>query len=112
MNALKFNRDHQAAFFARAHIEADPAICEVWHALGGAGDREVRLIEVNTMLGALRDDCLEPIEFTIDRGLETMHRLCVLDVTVDQWNRMQSNALSPPLGWSLDGAVRVQPRRP
>jgi hypothetical protein len=63
------------------------------------------LIEVNNMMAERTDDSLEPIDFGVDSGTETAHKLLVVDVTPDQWDKLQSGHLSLPEGWSLEGAV-------
>jgi hypothetical protein len=44
---------------------------------------------------------LEPIDFGIDMGSENEHRLYVLDVTPEQWRRIQDQKLGLPGNWSL-----------
>jgi hypothetical protein len=77
----------------------------VYYLPSGAGEREIRFIEVNTLIGEQTDDALEPIDFGIDIGTENAHKLYVLDVTESQWLRMRSGNLALPLGWSLAGSI-------
>jgi hypothetical protein len=110
MTTIAFNPINQAKFWARAHVESDSAIKEVWYLPEGADDREIRLVEVNDSLSEFVDDALEAVEFGIDRELDTRHQLLVLDVTPDQWRRIQSKELRLPAGWGLGGVQRLQPR--
>jgi hypothetical protein len=73
-----------------------------------AGDREIRFIEVNELVADRNDDNLEPIDFGVDRGMETEHRLFVLDVTPQQWQRIVSRDLGLPGNWSLEDAVHYE----
>ncbi len=74
---------------------------------GNAGEREIRLIEVNRLMGDRTDDMLEPIDFGVDAGTETAHKLLVLDVTPEQWKRISTRRLRLPPGWTLDGAELI-----
>jgi hypothetical protein len=49
-----------------------------------SGDREIRFVEINNLIGDRKDDILEPIDFGIDIGTETEHKLFVSDVTPEQ----------------------------
>lgn len=70
-----------------------------------AGDREIRLLEVNRLLGDRNDEALEPIDFGVDTGQDSAHKLLVLDVTPEQWERIQKQELALPANWSLESAV-------
>ena len=105
MPATKFNRDAMAKWYAQEHLKTDPGIVSVHYLPHGAGERDIRLVEVNTLLGNRTDDALEPIDFGVDRGTDSEHRLLIVDVTPEQWDRITARKLSLPNGWSLDGAV-------
>ena len=105
MPATKFNRDSMARWYAQEHLKTDPGVASVYYLPTGAGDREIRLIEVNVLRAERTDAALEPIDFGVDRGTDAEHRLLIVDVTPKQWERMQARKLRLPDGWSLDGAV-------
>jgi len=100
-----FNRDSWARWYAKRHLETDPGIELIQYLPNKAGEREIRLVEVNKLIGERTNDVLEPIDFGIDRGMETEHRLFVLDVTPSQWKQIKDGTLSLPDGWSLDDAT-------
>lgn len=106
MPATQFDRDAMAKWYAEEHLKTDPGITTVCYLPTNADEREIRLIEVNQLIGDRTDDSLVPIDFGIDRGTENAHRLFVLDVTPAQWARMEAQELSLPGNWSLADAVR------
>jgi hypothetical protein len=106
MQAIQFNRDALAQWYAAEHRKTDPGVSAVYYLRSNAAEREIRLVEVNDLIGERDDGPLEPIDFGVDRGLESAHRLFVLDVTPAQWERIGAKQLPLPEGWSLDGAVR------
>ena len=105
MPAIQFNRDSMARWYAKAHLKTDPGIVAVYYLPTNAGEREIRLIEVNKLIGDRNDDSLEPIDFGVDTGMETAHKLFVLDVTPEQWERIRTQELHLPGNWSLDSAI-------
>lgn len=105
MPATQFNRDSMAHWYATEHVKTDPGIVAVYYLPTNAGEREIRLIEVNKLIGARNDDALEPIDFGIDTGMETAHKLLLLDVTPEQWERIQIREIQLPGNWSLDNVV-------
>jgi len=108
MATVQFDRDSLAGRYARQHLNIDPGITEVWYLPKGAGDREIRLIEVNKLMYERTDDYEpEPIDFGVDRGMKSHHQLVVLDVTPDQWKRIQKHTLPLPRGWSLEDARQL-----
>lgn len=108
MPATQFDRDSMARWYAQEHLKTDPGLTSVYYLPSFADDREIRLVEVNELRADRSDESLEPIDFGIDRGAETFHRLVVLDVTPDQWQRIQAGSLSLPGNWSLSGAIHYQ----
>jgi hypothetical protein len=72
-----------------------------------ADEREIRFVEVNQLIGDRNDDALEPIDFGIDTGRESAHKLFVLDVTPGQWERIQARDLGLPGNWSLSDAIQL-----
>jgi len=105
MPTTQFHRDSTADWYAKAHLKTDPGVVSVHYLPKNAGEREIRLVEVNELIGDRTDDALEPIDFGIDRGSDNAHTLFVLDVTPEQWERIKARDLSLPAGWSLDGEV-------
>lgn len=94
-----------AHWYAKEHLKTDPGIVAVYYLPKNAGEREIRFIEINELIGDRNDDALEPIDFGIDTGTDNAHRLFVLDVTPEQWERIQARQLYLPGDWSLDGVV-------
>ena len=89
----------------RVLLVTDPGIVAVYFLPNNADKREIRFVEVNSLIGDRNDDVLEPIDFGIDMGMDTEHKLFVLDVTPDQWNRIQKYDLNLPGNWSLEKAI-------
>ena len=105
MPQTAFDRDAMAKWYAREHLKTDPGIRLVGYLPKNAPEREIRFIEVNDLIGELRDDALEPIDFGVDTGMENEHKLFVLDVTPGQWERIKDGSLPLPSDWSLEDAV-------
>ncbi len=93
-----------ARWYAKSHLKTDQGIVSVHYLPTDSGDTEIRFIEVNELIGDRCDDALEIIDFGVDFGTETAHRLLILDVTPDQWSRIFQKSLALPAGWSLDDA--------
>lgn len=106
MPATEFDRDSMARWYASEHLKTDPGIIAVYYLPTNAGEREIRFVEVNQLIGERNDEILEPIDFGIDRGLESAHQLYVLDVTPEQWERIGKHELDLPGNWSLREARR------
>ena len=94
-----------ARWYAKAHLKTDPGLVSVYYLPANADEREIRFIEINRLIGDRNDDALEPIDFGVDTGMETAHKLFVLDVTPEQWDRITRQELALPPAWSLDGAI-------
>ena len=94
-----------ARWYATEHLKTDPGIVAVHYLPANAGEREIRFIEVNHLIGERTDDVLDPIDFGVDAGTEIAHRLFVLDVTPQQWERIRSGELHLPANWSLGGEI-------
>ena len=108
MPATQFNRDSMARWYAEEHLKTDPGIVSVYYLPTSAGEREIRFVEINHLIGDRNDDALEPIDFGVDSGMDTAHKLFVLDVTPDQWKRIKLQELSLPSNWSLEGAIHYE----
>ncbi len=109
MPVTQFNRDSMARWYAKQHLKTDPGIRAVYYLPANAPDREIRFVEVNELVADRNDDTLEPVDFGVDTGMESEHKLFVLDVTPSQWDRINESSLALPLGWSLDDAVPFEP---
>jgi len=97
-----------ARWYATEHLKTDPGIVAVHYLPTSAGEREIRLIEVNGLIGDRNDVALEPIDFGVDTGMESAHKLFVLDVTPEQWERIRTEELHLPSNWSLDSAIHYE----
>lgn len=111
MPTVKFNRDAMAQWYARQHLGTDPGIREVYHLPKDAPDREIRLVEINELLAEMNDNSLEPVDFGVDTGAESEHRLLVLDVTPSQWEAIKQGTLPLPTGWTLKDSLPIKNRR-
>lgn len=105
MATTQFDRDSMAKWYAREHRDVDPGIVSIFYLPTNADDREIRLVEVNNLIGDRTDEILEPIDFGLDRATDNQHRLSILDVTPEQWEKVTAHKLSLPSNWSLDGAI-------
>lgn len=108
MSTTLFDRNSMAHWYATQHLKTDPGVVSVHYLPTNAGEREIRFVEVNNLIGDRNDDALEPIDFGVDTGMQSAHRLLVLDVTPDQWQRISSEKLSLPGDWSLEGALEFK----
>lgn len=105
MSENQFSRDGMAQWYARRHLDTDPAIQKVYYLPRGAPDREIRFVEINGLIAERNEDPLEAIDFGVDTGSESAHSLMVLDVTPDQWTMIKEGQLQLPQGWSLEDAT-------
>jgi len=105
MSTTQFSRDSMANWYAKQHLKTDPGIRSVYYLPTDAPDREIRFLEINELVADRYDDTLEPIEFGVDTGMESEHKLFVLDVTPGQWDRIRQASLALPQDWSLEDAV-------
>jgi hypothetical protein len=105
MAPTPFDKDAMAKWYATHHLKIDPGIRQFHYLPKGAPDREIRFVEANQLIAELDDDALEPIDFGVDTGAESEHKLFVLDVTPSQWDAITRGALELPAGWTLDGAI-------
>jgi hypothetical protein len=96
-----------ARWYAGQHRATDPGIQSVYYLPTNATDREIRFVEINELISERNDEALEPIDFGVDTGMGSEHKLLVLDVTPDQWDRINQSLLSLPPDWSLVDAVHL-----
>jgi hypothetical protein len=104
MSKTKFDRNSMAERYARRHLKTDPGIKAIYYLPSDAPRREIRFVEINALMASREKDPIEPIDFGVDTGTETAHRLKVVDVTPSQWERIKAGELPLPKGWSLAGA--------
>lgn len=100
-NVTAFNRDSWARLYAVSHQKTDPGIGDIFY-LHDAPEREIWLIEINELIADRDDDPLEPIDFGVDIGSPTAHKLFVLDVTPAQWAKIKNHEIFLPKEWSLE----------
>ena len=101
MPNAQFDRNTMAKWYAARHLKTDPGLREVFYLPADAPEREIRFLEVNELIADRERDPAEPIDFGVDTGGESAHRLMVLDVTPAQWEKIQKGELPLPSGWSL-----------
>ncbi len=110
MSTATFDRDSIAATYAKRHKETDPAIRAIHYLPIGAPPNEIRLVEVNEAITGTAGP--EPIDFGVDSGSPTEHKLIVLDVTPEQWDDVREGTLALPDGWTLEGSREISRGRP
>lgn len=94
-------RDTVASWLARKHLTIDPGVVEIYY-LGGPF-REIRFIEVNRLLPIAEppEGQFQFVDFGLDiHGLD--YSLFVIDVTLDQWQRVAAGTLRLPQGWAFE----------
>lgn len=102
----QFDAHAWAQRYANEQRITDPGFEVAYYLPKDAGEREIRFVVVNSLIGERTDDApMEPIEFGVDRGSDTEHRLLILDLTPGQWDRVQRGGLALPTGWSLEDMV-------
>ena len=107
MPITQFDRDSMARWYAEQHAKTDPGVVAIYYLPSNSGERDIRFVEINKLIGDHVDDALEPIDFGVDSGTENEHKLLVLDVTPRQWERIRASELRLPTDWSLAGAVSL-----
>ena len=105
MPAIRFDRDRMARWYAHEHLKTDPGVRAIYYLPTNAPEREIRFVEVNNLIADRTGNALEPIDFGVDTGSDSEHKLLILDVTPSQWERIQQSSLSLPQDWSLNGSV-------
>ncbi len=106
MTTETFNRESLAAWYAKQHLATDPGIRKVIYVPTGAGEREIRFLEISTLIHDVRSNRqLVPIDFGVDMGQESQHKLFVVDLTDEQWEQVLKGELKLPSGWLLESKV-------
>ena len=99
MPTTQSDRDSMARWYAKEHLKTDPGIVAVYYLPTNAGDREIRFVEVNNLIGDRNDDVLEPIDFGVDTGRETAHKLFVLTSRpIDGTESERNSSAFPTIG--------------
>jgi|CXWL01.1.fsa_nt_gi hypothetical protein len=109
MSAVQFDRDSMARWYAGENLKTDPGIESIYYLPENAEEREIRFVIVNKLLMERTDDYLEPIDFGVDRGMTSEHKLVYLDVTPGQWDRIREGELELPDGWTLNQMQSLGP---
>ena len=107
----EFDAAAMAKFYARRHLKIDKGVRLVNYLPAGAGEREIRLLEVNELIAAEDDSGLTPLDFGVNTGAPDGHTLAILDVTPGQWERIRAGRIGLPPGWSLEGLSEYRRRR-
>jgi hypothetical protein len=105
MPATQFDKQEMAKWHADRHLATDPGIEAVYYLPANSPEREIRFLEINSLIAIRDSDPLEPIDFGVDIDGADPHTLLVLDATPSQWERIRRGELALPEGWSLDGAI-------
>ncbi len=99
------DRDSMARWYADRHLATDPGIKQIYYLKANAPDREIRFLEVNDLIAVRDADPIEPMDFAVDVDGATPYALMVVDVTPDQWAKIERKEIPLPQGWSLDSAI-------
>tara|TARA_A100001391_G_C5065908_1_gene277162 strand:+ start:455 stop:793 length:339 start_codon:yes stop_codon:yes gene_type:complete len=111
MTTTTIERDRLAKWYAQQHYRTDPGVVEVFYLPANSGEREIRLVEVNELIGERCVERLSAVDFGVDFGTENQHSLWVADVTPKQLPKVQNGEIELPDGWSWDNSIRIK-RRP
>lgn len=103
-----FDRDEFARWYARRHLDIDSGVSLILFLPTNALPREIRLLEVNTLISEMTPP--EPIDFGVAIDGPDAHTLYVLDVTPAQWEAIRSGSMALPPGWTLDGGIELAQR--
>lgn len=103
--SVVLDRDQLANWYAKRHQKIDDGVDAIFYLPQGALPREVRLLEVNTLIAEMQP--LEAIDFGVGIGSDLAHTLFVLDVTPTQWQAIRAGSLSLPDGWTLNGSQEL-----
>ena len=103
---LNTGRDQFAHWMTRRHLVSDFALEFVVYLPCGAPDREIRLLEVNSLIHLEEADPVQPLDFSPDiDGAD--FQVSVADITPAQWDAIKGNRLALPPGWQLADQVIV-----
>ena len=118
MGESPFDAATMAEWYARRHLEVDPGTAVVYH-LRSPDPREIRFVEVNTMMAERDVDPFVPsgpVGAPFDPGAPTgpdgSHSLLIVDVTPGQFTRLERGQDVLLSGWSLADPVAVLRRPP
>ena len=102
MSGITRERAAFATWLAGQHLRFDSRLTQVVYLPNAAPDDEVRLLEVNTGLYPEPGKPIVSVETTpAVAGLP--FRVCIADVTPEEWQQIQTNPGLLPAGWSLQG---------
>ena len=95
-------RDDVVSWLAVQHFAASPEITDIYYLRTDAPDDEIRLLEVNRLVGRRQEE-VEAVDFGLN--IEGLHyRLLVADISPAEHERLTSGTLKLPGGWALQGA--------
>ena len=102
MGGITEERAAFATWLAGQHLRFDSRLTQVIYLPNAAPDDEVRLLEVNT---GLYPEPGKPIVSVVTTPAVTglPFRVCIADITPEEWERVQSDPGLLPSGWSLPG---------
>jgi hypothetical protein len=100
-----FERDALAHTYADRHLKTDPGTRQIYYLRTNAPDTEIRFLEVNDLMAVRDADPIEPLDFGVNAGGETLYSLLVVDVTPDQFEKIKTKEIDLPKDWSLDEAL-------
>ena len=104
----RFDRDEMARWYAGRHMNLDEGVVRILYLPEDAGLREIRFLEVNTLISEVADP--EPIDFGVGIDGSDAHTLFVLDVTPSQWDAIRAGSLALPAGWTLENSQELGQR--
>ena len=98
------DRDAWAAWYAGQHLKCDPGLSAVIYLPGGAGEEDLRFVELSELVAGRTDEAARlPVSFGVGRDTGGQHVLSIVDISPEQWDRMRAGTLAPPDGWEIAG---------
>jgi hypothetical protein len=94
------DRDTVSRWLARQHFAIDPGIAEI-HYLHDAPADEIRFVEINRLLPIPdpQNGQFAFVDFALDIDRVDLS-LSVIDMSVDQWQKVLNGVLRLPQGWA------------
>jgi hypothetical protein len=105
------DRNEVAHRLAEAHFHSEPSITNIYRLIGpneNDADEPIKLLEVNqdTVPGGI-----QPIYFSAHPASGIMYPSAVVDVTPEEFERIQRNELNLPTGWTIGDPFPSPPER-
>lgn len=96
-----------AHWIAHQHYAIDQRISRIFYLPTDAPEKEIRLLEVNTLVRLAENETAGTIDFMPDiKGLD--YTLLVADATPSQYDAIIRGELALPSGWCLQGAQEIR----